>query len=479
MSREAIRDFQGRRDRGEATAQALTESCLAKIAAVNPQLNAFVCVDAEGALTAARLSDGRWRQRATIGLLDGVPLAVKDNIDVAGLTSAAGIAALRTRTPQHDAHCIARLRAQGAVFLGKTLMDEAALGALGDNPAFGRCHNPRAHGYTAGGSSSGSAAAVAAGLCTAALGTDTLGSVRIPASYCGIVGYLPSRGLLDAAGVVPLAPSLDRVGVLARSVADAACVAAALSDSIRLERSARVSIGLVRGLDAFVPAEILAAVDDVARVLARAGHRIVEVSAGEFDWAGARRAAFLLTEVEGARVHAALLDDPTADLSRGLRAALEYGRRASPERIERAAEQLDRTRAAVLGWLAHCDVLLLPTTPQPAFVFGTEAPSSQADLTAPASIAGVPALSVPAGVVAGGLPAGAQLIAAHGRDALVLGVAGSIDWTFGGAAALADWPTRATGRAFDARVGGSLRRTPRRVGTPMAQRGLLGRRRIE
>ncbi len=109
-------------------------------------------------------------------------------------------------------------------------MDEAALGALGDNPVFGRCHNPRAHDHTAGGSSSGSAAAVAAGLCIAALGTDTLGSVRIPASYCGIVGFVPSAGRVDSTGVLPLAPSLDRIGVLARTVADAACVAMALFD---------------------------------------------------------------------------------------------------------------------------------------------------------------------------------------------------------------------------------------------------------
>jgi aspartyl-tRNA(Asn)/glutamyl-tRNA(Gln) amidotransferase subunit A len=426
MPREGIRELQARRDRGETTARAFAEACLAEIAALNPQLNAFVRVDAEGARAAARASDERRRRGASLGPLDGVPLAIKDNIDVAGLPAASGIAALKARTARRDAACVARLRARGAVLLGKTLMDEAALGALGDNPSFGRCHNPLAHGHTAGGSSSGSAAAVAAGLCAAALGTDTLGSVRIPASYCGIVGFVPSRGLVDTAGVTPLAASLDRVGVLARSVADAAIVAEALSDSIRFAPATAASVGVLRGLDALVPAEILAAVDRVASALARNGHKVVEVASGGFDWTGVRRAAFLMTEVEGARVHAALLDDPAADISPFLRAALEYGRRASPERIGRAAAQVDWACAAVLGWLARCDVLLLPTTPQAAFAFDTEVPSSQGDLTAPASIAGLPAISVAAGALASGLPIGAQLVAGHGRDALLLGVAASL-----------------------------------------------------
>ena len=122
------------------------------------------------------------------------PLAVKDNIDVAGLPTTAGLQAWRNRIAQRDAPVVASLKKRGAVVIGKTLMDEAAFGALGDNPWYGRVHNPARHGYTAGGSSAGSAAAVALGEADLALGTDTLGSVRIPASYCGVVGYVPSRG---------------------------------------------------------------------------------------------------------------------------------------------------------------------------------------------------------------------------------------------------------------------------------------------
>jgi len=408
------------------SAQRLVEACLREIAALNPRLNAFVCVDAEGARAAARESDARWRAGAALGALDGVALAVKDNIDVAGLPAAAGIRARRTRVAQDDAACVARLRERGAVFLGKTLMDEAALSALGDNAAFGRCHNPRAHGHTAGGSSSGSAAAAAAGLCMAALGTDTLGSVRIPASYCGIVGFVPSAGLVDSAGVLPLAPSLDRIGVLAQSVADAACVATALSDSIRVQSAPRASIGVLRGLAPGVPDPILAAVEGTVRALARAGQRIVELDAGPFDWSGARRGALLITEVEGARVHSELLDNPASEISPALREALEFGRRAGVERVDRARAQVERARSAVLAWLVQCDVLLLPTTPQVAFPFGTEVPASQADFTAPASIAGAPAISLPADTAESGLPVGVQLVAGPGRDALLLGVAASV-----------------------------------------------------
>lgn len=426
MPYKGIADFQARRVRGEASAQGLIESSLREIEALNPRLNAFVRVDADGALAAARSSDERWHRGTTRGSLDGIPLALKDNIDVSGSPAAAGIGAFKARIAHHDAVCVAHLRERGAIVLGKTLMDEAAFGAVGDNPVFGRCQNPRAPGHTPGGSSSGSAAAVAAGFCTAALGTDTLGSVRIPASYCGIVGYVPSARLVDATGVLPLAPSLDRIGVLARTVADAICVAMALSDAIRAESAPRASIGVLRGLASFVPEAILAAVANTERALSRAGHRIVDIDPGAFDWARVRRAAFLITEVEGARVHAALLDDPAAEISPALREALEFGRRASADRIARAVAQIEEARAAVHEWISRCEVLLLPTTPQVAFPFGTEVPASQADLTAPASIAGLPAISLPAGMSGGGLPAGAQLVAAHGRDTLLLGVAAGV-----------------------------------------------------
>lgn len=314
----------------------------------------------------------------------GRRLAVKDNIDVAGMPCAGGMEVLRGRIAQTDAPCVARLKAAGYTVVGKTLMDEAAFGATGDNPWFGRCHNPVRHGYTPGGSSAGSAAAVAAGLCDAALGTDTLGSVRIPASYCGVVGYLPGRGLIDSAGVMPLMPEFDRVGVLARSIADAARVASIMAGR-PIEPRAGASVGHLEGI----------------------------------DWGALRRAALLLVEVEAARIHAP--DNPK--LSTLLREALEFGRTASPERIARARERIDEAKRQLDELLERYDVLVLPTTPQTAFPFDGPVPPTQADFTVPASIAGLAAISVPA-ETRDGLPLGTQVI---GRDdALVLGAAAAL-----------------------------------------------------
>lgn len=374
----------------------------------NPGLGAFTHVAA---------------QNGSGGELQGMAIAVKDNVDLAGMPAAAGMEARRGRMPSRDAACVARLRRAGATFLGKTLMDEAAFGACGNNPWFGRCHNPVRQGFTPGGSSSGSAAAVGAQLCDAAIGTDTLGSVRIPASYCGVVGYLPGRGCVEAEGVLPLMPEFDRVGVLARSVADAARVAATMTQRrLTMQPDVRASIGLVQGLDAFVAPPICGALQEAARQLALR-HRVAAVRAAPFDWASLRRAALLLTEREGARVHAALLDDDASLISPTLRSALEFGRRATTDQVARARDRVAAARRWLAEVLAGCDMLLLPSTPQTAFAFDSPVPETQADLTVPASIAGLGAISVPAGT-AEGLPLGLQLCGPH--DGAILGVAAQL-----------------------------------------------------
>lgn len=312
----------------------------------------------------------------------GWRLAVKDNIDVAGMPCAAGMEPYRGRMAQNDAPCVARLKAAGYTVVGKTLMDEAAFGALGDNPWFGRCHNPHRRGYTCGGSSAGSAAAVAAGLCDVALGTDTLGSVRIPASYCGVVGFIPSRGVIDGDGVMPLMPEYDRVGVLAPTVTKAA---------------------------------------EVVGVAPRPGGRVGALPA--IDLGALRRAALLMVEIEGARIHAALLDDPDSRISPALRAGLRFGRDAGAERIDKAKARIEAAKRALRETFASCDVLVLPTTPGPAFPFDRPAPEAQADYTVLANVAGLAAISVPAKTV-DGLPVGVQVIGPD--DSLVLGVAAGL-----------------------------------------------------
>jgi aspartyl-tRNA(Asn)/glutamyl-tRNA(Gln) amidotransferase subunit A len=331
--------------------------------------------------------------------VSGFRLAVKDNIDVAGLATTAGLQAWRNRIAERDAPVVAALKKRGAQIVGKTLMDEAAFGALGDNPWYGRVHNPLRHGYTAGGSSAGSAAAVAAGDADLALGTDTLGSVRIPASYCGVAGYVPSAGRIDMTGVVPLAPSFDRVGFFARTVADVARYAA-----VELSGSS-TSVGVLTRH---------AHVVDAAQ---RLRLPVTHIDTSTFDWAALRRAMLLQIEVEAAPLLS--LDS----LSVPLRAALEFGRQASPEKRQRAKATMEAARAKIREWLDRCDLLILPSTPQPAFPFDAPVPADQADYATLSSLLGLPAISVPAPIMPGELPTGVQLVAARDQDARLLGAA--------------------------------------------------------
>jgi aspartyl-tRNA(Asn)/glutamyl-tRNA(Gln) amidotransferase subunit A len=313
----------------------------------------------------------------------GLRLAVKDNIDVAGMPCAAGLQAWRGRVAERDASCVAKLTAAGYTVVGKTLMDEAAFGALGDNPWFGRCHNPHRHGFTAGGSSAGSAAAVASGLADLGLGTDTLGSVRIPASYCGVVGYVPSAGIIPMDGVAPLAPSFDRVGFFTRTVDE-------MTQLFPADPGKDPAVG--------------------------------EPDVKDFDWGALRRAMLLQIEIEAAEA----LVVPQESLSPQLRDALEFGRNAAREKRERAQVVMDAARKQVAAWLRRCDVMRLPATPHPAFSFDGRVPPGQADYATISSLIGLPAISVPAKVAPGELPLGVQLVARKGADALLLRAAANL-----------------------------------------------------
>ena len=214
--------------RGLTDPVSVTRAHLALIAQRNPQLHAFVHVDPDAALQQAQASAKRWAAGAPRGPLDGVVVGLKDNIDVTGMPCTAGTAAFAQRRPQTSATVAQRLNDAGAVLLGKLNLHEAALGATTDNPVYGRCMNPLREGFTPGGSSGGSAAAVADHLCSVALGTDTMGSVRIPAAYCGVWGFIPTRTRLPMDGIVPLSPTLDVAGTLARTGQDLAQVSACL-----------------------------------------------------------------------------------------------------------------------------------------------------------------------------------------------------------------------------------------------------------
>jgi aspartyl-tRNA(Asn)/glutamyl-tRNA(Gln) amidotransferase subunit A len=405
---------------------------LGRIAREDGVIGAFWQVDAAGALAAA----GR-----AVGPLAGMTVGIKDNIDVEGLQSTAGIAAFRGRVAQADAPCVGGLRRAGAVILGKLAMHEGALGATNDTPGFGRCINPLRAGYTPGGSSGGSGAAVAAGFVDLAVGTDTMGSVRIPAAYCGIVGLKPTTGLIGRSGVVPLSPALDHVGVLALTPALAARGLEAMIVDDPADpafrpapagwravaevppRLAGLRIGLPQSvLAAGMEPPIRAAWMAVAEHLRRAGAILREIAIPSWDPTAVRRAGLLLIEAEAASLHPALIDDPEA-ASPGFRAALAYGRDAGSVRLVRALFRLAEVRARALRALDDCDALLMPTAPQRAFPHGMPAPVDQADFTALANIAGLPAIALPWPAEDGGLPCSIQFVGRAHAEALLVGLA--------------------------------------------------------
>ncbi len=381
----------------------------------------------EDALAAAAASDARLAAGASLGPLDGLAVAVKDNIDMAGLPTTAGIAHYRGAVAAADAPLVARLKACGAVIVGKTNLHEAALGATSDNPWFGRCENPRRAGYTPGGSSGGSAAAVAAGLCSLAVGTDTMGSVRIPAAYCGVAGFKPTRGALSTGGVVPLCPFLDHVGLLAPSAGEVARawhgLAGADPGHTALGFKGR-RIGTLPNLLGVEPADGVAAMlREALACLRDAGAALVEAHLPGWDTPRLRRDAFTLCEIDGAAFHQPALERDPAGFSAEMREWFAYGAKQDAQARAAIAERLIQAAQLAGDLLGGFDLLVLPTCPQAAFAHGTPAPLNQADFTVLANIAGAPAVSIPWGTDPAGMPLGLQLVGRPGSDDNVLRMA--------------------------------------------------------
>ena len=305
--------------RRELSPVEVTRAHLERIAALDAGLNAFVRVAAERALEEARTAERELAAGAVRGPLHGVPLALKDLFDTAGLATTAGSRILAGNVPARDAAAVARLRGAGLVLLGKTNLHEFAFGVTTDNPHHGPCRNPWDRGRSPGGSSGGSGAALAAGLCAASLGTDTGGSVRIPAAACGVVGLKPTLGRVSRRGVVPLAWSLDTVGPMARTVEDVALLLAAVAGPDPEDEACSVRPGEdycreleagVSGLALGVPQEwffdgvepdIVAAVQAALAALEREGARRVAVTTP--GMAEAHTAHHALLAVEAAAFH--------------------------------------------------------------------------------------------------------------------------------------------------------------------------------
>ena len=409
---------------GEVSAVEVVEEHLGRVARLDHDLNAVVHLDADHAWAQAHAVDEAVRRREHGGTLVGVPFVVKDNVDVHGQVTACGSRAHGGAVALTDAPVVRRLREQGAVLLGRTNMDELAMGASTQTSAHGPTRNPVDRRRSPGGSSGGSAAAVAAGFAPLAVGSDTGGSIREPASQCGVVGMAPSPGLVPLAGVVPFASDLDRVGPLTRTVADAALALGAMSGR-RLTGGLPRRVAVVEELvGPRNRPEVLRAFDAWVAGLRGLDVEVVRVSVP--DAAAALSAYMTLTSV-------ASVDWLAPRVATGL-AGEEVVRRyelglavrdGDPAAVARASGVRDRLRAQVGAALRDADVLLSPTMPTPApLLAGEITPEELADpMSAPytdcwtvvANLAGLPALSVPAPVE--GLPVGAMLMGRPGSDA--------------------------------------------------------------
>jgi aspartyl-tRNA(Asn)/glutamyl-tRNA(Gln) amidotransferase subunit A len=355
---------------------------------------------------------------ATDGPLAGATIGVKANIAVRGLHWTAGMALFRDRIASEDAAVVARLRAAGARITGIVNMEEAALGAKTDNPWFGPTHNPHRMGYTPGGSSGGSGAAVAAGLCDAALGTDTMGSIRIPAAYCGVYGFKPAQACVSKQGLELAEPDFDAIGPLARSLDMLERVARAMSGfGEQATASGWATLADLGGVEC-EPAVL----DGFARARAACGE-VTEIALPH-PLSRVRFAGFIKT-VRFMSQHFADADPDL--LSDHLKHLIAYGPRRSDADWDKDQIVLIETRDALFEAVSTHGALVLPTAPQTAFPHASAAPANQADFTCLANIAGLPAISLPAGFSEDGLPVGVQIIALPGQESALFARAGTLD----------------------------------------------------
>jgi aspartyl-tRNA(Asn)/glutamyl-tRNA(Gln) amidotransferase subunit A len=458
---------------GEATPSQAVRGYLDRIASLDPQVKAYLTLIPEAALTQAAEADARFRSKAPVGPLDGIPLAVKDVFCTRGVETTCGSKILKGFVPPYDATVIAKLRSAGGVILGKLNMDEFAMGSSTENSGFFTTRNPWDLSRVPGGSSGGSAAAVAADLAAATLGTDTGGSIRQPAAFCGTVGFKPTYGRVSRYGLIAFASSLDQVGPFAKDVADATLLLQTIAghdpmdstsatipvpnyaDALRLDvKGLRVGIPTEYFIDGLDP-EVEAAVRAAIETLKDLGAKTESVSLPHTEYGLA--AYYVIAPAEassnlarydgvkyGLRVPGArdLID--MYSRTRGAGFGAEVKRRVMLGTYALSAGYYDayygkaqRVRTLVLRDFQRAfervDVIVAPTTPGVAFKMGEREDPLQMYLndvfTIPVNLAGLPGLSMPAGFTQTGLPIGLQIIGKAFDEATLLRVANAYEAT--------------------------------------------------
>ncbi len=447
-------DFANAYRSGQTTPEEVAEKALAAITAsdgLNPPLRAFLAPRREEVMAAARASSERWKKGRPFGLLDGVPVGIKDELDLAGYPTTVGTRFLGTAAATEDAHAAGRLRAAGALLLGKTNMHEIGIGVTGFNRPHGTARNPHAPGHYTGGSSSGSAAAVAAGLCPVALSADAGGSIRIPAALCGVVGLKPTYGRVSSHGGAPLAWSLDHYGPIAATVRDAALAYALMGGHDPRDRDTRfqppltlsgledragtglgdLSIGIFRPWFEDAAPEVVKACRELLEQLVARGAKLVEI--GIPDLRAAQLAHLVTVASEMATSMAPHMKEHLRDFGLDVRANLALARAFTAGDYVKAQRVRARTMAAFQSVLEKVDVIVTPATGVTAPAIRADVlPDGESDLTTllalmrfvfPSNLTGHPAISFPAGYDPQGLPVGMQLIGRPWHEHVLLRVA--------------------------------------------------------
>lgn len=433
--------------RRDASPVEITQACLSRIDKYNPSINAFITVTRDQALATAREMEAEQKSGKLRGPLHGIPIALKDNIDTAGTKTTAASGVFKDRVPAEDAEVVARLKKAGAILLGKLNLHEFALGGTSAVTFFGPVHNPWALDHVPGGSSGGSAAAIAADLCIGTLGTDTGGSIRIPASYCGIVGFKPTYGRVSNRGVIPMSWTLDHVGPMCKTVEDAALM-----------------LGVIAGYDPLDPVSVDVPVADYSRAIRTSTSKLrVGVARSPFfDDLNPEVAKAVESAIDVLRKLTASVKDvqvpPTGNIAdvwnpeiyayhapwitktpelyqQATRNLIQRGDDGKSAAYAQARHQVDVVRREIKNVFANVDVLVTPTQRGLAPLIVPQQPAANAPRGSAAAgaggivntgafdIYGLPTISIPCGFSASGLPIGLQISAAHFAEITVIALA--------------------------------------------------------